>query len=63
MIISGHRSYYGDSDQRHQKRSVTTLSKLECDLYLIWKYERKDEYLTVYILIFIYLLGRIKYSQ
>ena len=45
---------YGDSHQRHQKWYVTMLSKLECELYLIWKYERKDEYLSVYILMFIY---------
>ena len=49
---------YGDSYQRHQKWSVTILSKLECELYLIWKYERKDEYLPVYILMFIYQLSR-----
>ena len=63
MIILGHRPDYGDSHQRHQKWSVTILSKLECELYLIWNHERKDEYLPVYILMFIYLLGRIKYSQ
>ena len=39
--------YYGDSHQRHQKWSVTILSKLECELYLIWKNERKDGYLPV----------------
>ena len=54
---------YGDSHQRHQKWSVAILSKLECELYLIWKYERKDEYLPVYILMFINQLNRIKYSQ
>ena len=54
---------YGDSCQRHQKWYVTMLSKLECELFLIWKYERKDEYLSVYILMFIYQLNRIKYSQ
>ena len=36
---------------------------LEFELYLIWKYECKDEYIPVYILMFIYLLGRIKYFQ
>ena len=54
---------YGDSHQRHQKWYVTILCKLECELYLTWKYERKDEYLTVYILMFIYQLNRIKYSK
>ena len=54
---------YGDSHQRHQKWYVTTRSKLECELYLIWKYERKDEYLSVFILMFIYQLNRIKYSR
>ena len=50
--------------QRHQNWSyVTTMSKLECELYVIWKYERNDEYLLVYILMFIYQLNRIKYSQ
>ena len=39
------------------------LSKLEFELYLIWEYERKDEYLPVYILMFTYLLGGIEYSQ
>ena len=56
-------SDYGDSHQRRQKWYVTILSKLECELYLIWKYERKDEYLSVYILMFIYQLNRIKYPQ
>ena len=54
---------YGDSHQRHQKWYVTMLSKLECELYLIWKYERKDEYSSVHILMFIYQLNRIKYSR
>ena len=54
---------YGDSHQRHQKWYVKILSKLECELYLIWKYEGKDEYLSVYILMFIYQLNRIEYSQ
>ena len=50
---------YGDSHQRYQKWYVTILSKLECELYLIGKYERKDEYLSVYNLMFIYQLNRI----
>ena len=28
----------------------------------MWKYERNDEYLPVYILMFIYQLNHIKYS-
>ena len=40
---------YGDANQRHQKWYVTILSEWEWELYFIWKYERKDEYLPVYI--------------
>ena len=36
---------------------------LQIPLYLIWKYKRLDEYLQIYILMFIYQLNRIQYSQ
>ena len=62
MNISDHRPEYGDSYQCHQKWPVAILSKLLFEIYLIWKYERKGEYLPVYIFMFMYLLSYVAFS-